>query len=520
MKLDHRTDQTLCHSELRRSLCVGLVCLGGLAMTLGVFWSCAAPAFGPGVTTGGAQDIAYARRSIEDGSIPSPDAITVEGFLSEHTIPAPPPPDAGIVYATTAVAWNKDFDAFTPLVTIMLGFGTTIDAESFEREPLNLGIVLDRSGSMNDVIEERSGATKWDAVLIAVDRLLAKLDADDRVSVITFASRSNVAIEGAAGNDLAAIKSSFDDILPEGSTDLVGGMASGYRAVSRTSAEGRMNRIIVLTDAQPYGFTAHESEEFLEVMSYYADRDIGTTLFGVGSDFGQELAYDISQVRGGNYFFLSDYDRIVSVFDEDFDFLVTPVAYDVTLTASIAFEYDVVDLFGVPVSDEPLTHTMEVTIPTLFLSSREGGGAVLLRLRPGALVDFAQGGDVADMTLTYSTPSGEEQVDHLSVALPGGLDPEAATAYFESDGAKRAVLLLNTALVLRNACEDMTSDGAYYWYYYSWEDQQRAIDRLTEFLPYFDALAEGLEDRLAPNSRSLSEERALVEQLLSNIESW
>ena len=33
-------------------------------------------------------------------------------------------------------------------------------------------------------------------------------------------------------------------------------------------------------------------------------------------DFGHDIAYDISQVGGGNYFCLSDDYRMVSVFDE------------------------------------------------------------------------------------------------------------------------------------------------------------------------------------------------------------
>jgi Ca-activated chloride channel family protein len=473
----------------------------------------------PGVTAGGAQDIAHARQIIEDGDIPDPEAITVEGFMSEHSIPTSAPEDAGLLYATAAAAWNKDFDAFTPLVTIQLGFGTTIDMEQFEREPLNVCVVLDRSGSMDERIDERTGATKWDAVLISVDRLLSKLNGDDRVSIVTFDSGAHLEIEGAAGDDIAAIKGSFDDVTPEGATDLIRGMRAGYRAVARQSADERMDRIIVFTDALPVGWlTVHSSEDFIDIMEEYAERDIGTTIFGVGLHFGTELAYDISQVRGGNYFFLSDYDRIVGVFDEDFDFLVTPVAYDVAMSVSVPFEYDVEDLYGIPVSEEALPHTVEIVVPTLFLSSREGGGAIMLRIRPGSMADLTQAHTVADIDLTYTTPDGETFEDSLLARLPADLDPEAVTSYFESDAARRAVLLLNTALVLRNACQDMAGDPSYYWRYYTSEDRQRAIDRLTEFLPYFDALADGLEDRLSTTSRGLSDERALLEQLLENIE--
>ena len=66
---------------------------------------------------------------------------------------------------------------------------------------------------------------------------------------------------------------------------------------------------------------------------------------------------------------------------------------------------------------------------------------------------------------------------------------------------------------MRNACEDAS------WGYWSGA-YDRAVRRLTEFLPYFDALAEGLEDRVSDSSRSLSQERALLEQLLANIQRY
>ncbi len=46
----------------------------------------------------------------------------------------------------------------------------------------------------------------------------------------------------------------------------------------------------------------------------------------------------------------------------------------------------------------------------------------------------------------------------------------------------------------------------------------QAIDRLTGFLPYFDRLAEGLEDAVSESSRTLSQERALLVRLLTNLQ--
>jgi len=145
----------------------------------------------------------------------------------------------------------------------------------------------------------------------------------------------------------------------------------------------------------------------------------------------------------------------------------------------------------------------------------------MVRLRPGALVDFSMENTVADIAMSYTTPEGDKETHPaVTAVLSGGFDPDTTINYFENDSAKRAVLLLNTALVLHNACDDAYGYYGYYWYDYSTANHAQAIERLTEFLPYFDALAEGLEDRASDASRSLSVERALVAQLLANIQDW
>lgn len=472
--------------------------------------------FDGGVTTGGAQDMARARAVIEAGGVPDPDSITVEGLLSEHSIPLPAPDDTGAFYAVAEASWAADFDTFTPLVTIQAGFGTTIDFSDFARSPLNLAIVIDRSGSMDDTIDRRTGASKWDAARVAVDRLAAQLDSGDLVSIVLFNDETRTTADGVPGSDIGAIKSGLDGVRPDGATNFLRGMSRGYELVNKHRSSSRRDRIIVLTDALPTE-GGRSKEGFLDLMEEYADREIGATLFGVGVDFGDELTYDISQVRGGNFFFLSDYDRIITVLDEEFDYLVTPVAYDLKLTVSVPFEFDVEDVYGVPFDDPP-THMVEVDVPTLFLSRREGGAAIFIRLRPGALVDLTQAVRVAGATMSYRTADGQEDTDTFSVRLPGNLDPAGETPYFANDAVRRGVLLMNTALVLQRASND-----AYDWYryasYYGGDGAWRALDRLERFLTYFDQTAEGLEDRLSESSRALSEEREVVARLRANIQS-
>lgn len=473
-----------------------------------------AGSFNAGVTTGGQQDVAGFRRALDDGDIPNPESMTVEGFLSEHSIDLGDPVENAQIFMTAAGAWNEPFDAFGPLVTVALGFGTTINADNFNRPDLELALVIDVSGSMRDPLSGNSRTSKFNAVRVAVDRLLAQLTPADRVSVILFNDVADVRTEAARGDDIAAIKGALDRVVPEGGTDIGRGLTAGYEAIRRHVADGRHGRLILFTDALPT-VGASQTEDFLDIMQRYADMEFGATVFGVGADFGDELAQEISQLRGGNYFFLGDYDRVVSVFDEDFEFLVSPIAYDVRLLVNIPFELDIESVHGLPGVDIN-THLLELTVPTLFLSTRQGGGEIIIRLRAGALVNFDAAVRIADVTYSYRNLSGGRREARVIKTLPAGLDASGQTAYFENDGVQRACLLTDTAVVLHDSAVDSYSG---YSFFYG-GNVFRARQRLEAFIDYFDELAVGLVDQPSATSRSLSQERQVIVQFLSVLERY
>lgn len=486
-------------------------------------WGCAPPAPSDGgVTTGGQQDIAAARQAIEQGDVPDPDAISVEGLLSEHSIPLTVDDDGRSVYVAATTAWHHDFDAFTPLASVHLGFGTTMTAEELERPPLNLCLVIDRSGSMDNLLDQRTGTTKMEAVRVAVDRMLGQLTADDRVSITGFNENSRTYLDGAAGNDVGAIRSALREIDTDGGTDLAAGLSGGYRRLAEHTSSTRLDRLLVFTDARLTYAETRDVRNFISVMEDYADQGMGVTFLGLGSRFGDEVAYEISQVRGGNYFFLSDLERINQVLDDEFDYNVTPLAYDVTLTVTVPDEFSIVDVYGIPFDEDDLNSVVELKVATLFFSAREGGGAITVRLRASSLADFSKENTIAEIDMAYTSQEGQRLLyPQVNARLPAGLDEDATTDYFADDAAQRATLLVNTALVMQHACADIYRrcyDPFFgYYYYCGYGGRSTAESRLTEFLPYFDALAEGLTDRPSSSSRSLSEERAVVAQLLENV---
>src|SRR5208283_2697720 len=119
------------------------------------------------------------------------------------------------------------------------------------RLPLNLGVVLDRSGSMYD---ER----RLEFVVEAVKFLIDNLSPEDKVTIVAFADKAQVLTSGAA-SDRAGAKRAVDDIdLLEigGGTQMALGMRAAIDEVKKNLTGDRLNRVLVLTDGQTYEETA------------------------------------------------------------------------------------------------------------------------------------------------------------------------------------------------------------------------------------------------------------------------
>src|ERR1019366_3791577 len=120
------------------------------------------------------------------------------------------------------------------------------------RGPLNLGVVIDRSGSMYD---ER----RLEFVIDAVKFLADSLSDQDKVSIVAFADKAKVIITPEAARDKSAIKRAIDDIdLLEigGGTQMALGMRAAIDEVKKNLSPDRLNRVLVLTDGQTYEETA------------------------------------------------------------------------------------------------------------------------------------------------------------------------------------------------------------------------------------------------------------------------
>lgn len=449
---------------------------------------------GMGATPGGAQDNGLARDQIARGSVPAPEDVTVEGELNQHDLPldAPLCERDLCIQAAYGVAPTLD-EAGRAAIFLQIGFASGIDPATFERSPLNLAVVVDRSGSMAG---EKLTSTKQ-----ALARLVDQLGEQDRLAIVLFDDTVQVLVESTPVVDPAWLKAQIATIQERGSTDMAAGLRAGYEQVMLHAGQaGISDRVMIFTDAMTNtGDTA--TTTFVEMATSYAAEDVGLTVFGVGIDLNQELVLAIARLRGGNYFYLEDAERIATVFDQDFDYLVTPLAYDLRFVVEPSAGFHIAQVYGFPTCSAGCA-AVEIQVATVFLSRNHG--AVVARIERDAEWPSGQP-PIAHLTLAYEPRGGGEDVTEVLDAQYTGGEPLCDSTVFHSQQAvRKTVAIVNAALAMRRAC-------GLYW---DLQDTQAAGEILDRAETLLLAESQALEDA------DLAAEAELVARLAANIGAW
>jgi Ca-activated chloride channel family protein len=206
------------------------------------------------------------------------------------------------------------------------------------RQPLDLTLVVDRSGSMS--AEGRMDYTKRGLSLLG-DQLLD----GDRVDLVVFDHRVCVPLEGwvAGRDDRALLDRAIASLQPEGSTDLDLGLREGYRvANTHTDTYGRNRRMMLVTDAL-LNTGEVDPHTVSEVGKAYESDGIRLTGIGVGREFNDQVLDLLTEKGKGAYVFLGSEAVVDRVFGPSgFASLTQTVAHDVqfalTLPPSLALD--------------------------------------------------------------------------------------------------------------------------------------------------------------------------------------
>ena len=198
-----------------------------------------------------------------------------------------------------------------------------------ERLPVNIALILDRSGSMD-------GENKFPLAVEAVKQSLRLLTSTDRVSIVVFDEQVDVILPSTFMTAQAKKQAlrALQQVRPRGSTDLCSGWMHGAAELSDHLADGTITRALLLTDGQ-----ANHGEVNREVLAHHAAelrrRGIVTSAFGVGADFDERLLRDIANEGGGNFYFVQTAAQIPDLVTSELGEALEVVERDAELTLAL-----------------------------------------------------------------------------------------------------------------------------------------------------------------------------------------
>ncbi len=445
-----------------------------------------------GATIGGAQDIGYARKLIQSGKVPQFIDFSPEGLYSEHDIPTPSSECNDKLCLSLGYGYAPTADNSSNALFVHLGMTSNIKPEEFRRATLQLTVVIDKSGSME--------GESMNAVKHALRQLVARLGPDDELMLVQFNDEAELLLPATRVSDRAAIGKAIDMLTADGGTDIESGLALGFKGLAALPArEGTAKRLMLFTDAMPnVGRT--DSGSFRQLTERYAAQGIGFTAFGVGTDFGQQLIYHITQLRGCNFFYLESPEKIAKVFDTEFDYLVTPLVYDLDVRIATPEGLKLTAVYGLP-TWKPGDRDAVLHIPTVFLSSNRG--AIVLRYErdgDGPLA-LGVGDEIATGTLTFTGTDGAQHREQTVLRHSGAGRLEPGTQFYTHDGMRMAVALTNIYFGLRDGCR-LLSEGK----------QKEAIEAIGR------GRGIAMLENIALGDNGLADEIKLLEKLQENIE--
>src|SRR5947209_9977848 len=195
------------------------------------------------------------------------------------------------------------------------------------RTPLNLCLVIDRSGSME--------GPPLDFVKQACVFVVDLLSPDDVLSIVTFEETVDTLMPPQRVTNRQAIKDGIARIMPGNTTNLHGGMSLAAQNISQVSDPGRAARMIVLTDGDPTAGI----KDFSALVTYAAvikTKGITATFLGFGPDYNEELLAGMAKRAGGNYYYIPRPELIPEIFRTELEKLMTNVARNLNLNLKTA----------------------------------------------------------------------------------------------------------------------------------------------------------------------------------------
>jgi Ca-activated chloride channel family protein len=195
-------------------------------------------------------------------------------------------------------------------------------APAKQRPPINVALVLDRSGSMS--------GEKINQAKAAAHKALDYLQPEDTLALVIYDDQVEVLVPSSPFRDRQHFERAIDSIQVNGRTALYGGVSKGAEELRKFVKENRVNRLILLSDGLA-NVGPSTPAELGELGRQLGAEGMSVTTIGLGLGYNEDLMVRLAGASDGNHAFVEKPEQLAEVFANEFGELVSVVAKDVII---------------------------------------------------------------------------------------------------------------------------------------------------------------------------------------------
>ena len=261
------------------------------------------------------------RHMLNEGRLPPADAVRTEEFVNYFDYGYAPPTDRSRPFSVTTelapAPWNADRQL------LMVGIqGYKVPAS--EIPAANLVFLVDVSGSMDE-------PDKLPLLKASLKQIVPKLRAQDRVSLVTYAGATCVALPSTPGDQHATITAAIDALGAGGSTNGAAGIDLAYAQATKGYIKGGVNRVILATDGD-FNVGTTGVQALKDRIAEKRKSGVALTTLGFGEgNYNDEMAVELADVGNGSHHYIDSLDEGRRVLVDEMSATLMTIAKDVKI---------------------------------------------------------------------------------------------------------------------------------------------------------------------------------------------
>ncbi|MCL4111317.1 UNVERIFIED_CONTAM: hypothetical protein GTU68_034030 [Idotea baltica] len=261
------------------------------------------------------------RRFISGGTLPPKDAVRIEEMINYFDVQNSVDPEdghpLGIGSELGMAPWNPGHHLLYLNV-----HAPKIDLR--DAPPANLVFLIDVSGSMHT-------QNKLPLLISSFGLLVDQLRAEDKLSIVTYAGKSAVVLEGQSGDSKIEIRNAVSTLTAGGSTAGAEGINSAYDLAMNYFIDGGNNRVILATDGD-FNVGASSDGELVRLIEEKRKTGVFLSVLGFGAgNYKDNKMQKLADAGNGNHNYIDGITEAKKVFVNEFGGTLFTVAKDVKL---------------------------------------------------------------------------------------------------------------------------------------------------------------------------------------------